>query len=370
MKMVCEKGSCTGCRACIDLCPKGAISIVDQMKSYDVMIDTEKCVGCDACVRVCPSVNEVAMAAPLRWRQGWAENPLYRGRGASGGLASAISGAFIRNGGCVAGCRLEDGKFGFEIARKETELLQFTGSKYVKSNPEGIYNRVYLELLNGTKVLFIGLPCQVAAMRKFLSDKQAKNLYTIDLICHGTPSPRLLERFLSQYQLELGNMNDIKFRENNGYRVHGDFTDIVPNGTKDAYTIAFINGLIQTDNCYNCRYATRNRCADLTLGDSWGSKLPAKERDKGISLAISCSEKGEELLEMADLYLTNVDVDRAVLYNKQLVKPHECPKGRDQFFIGINEGRPFNDLVFQRYPKQYLKQKMKALLIRRRLIHR
>lgn len=42
---------CIGCKACIDKCKFGAISI----NEYGVAeVDEEKCIGCGACAKVCP----------------------------------------------------------------------------------------------------------------------------------------------------------------------------------------------------------------------------------------------------------------------------------------------------------------------------
>lgn len=368
MKTVCEKDKCTGCMACIDSCKKSAISIIDDKSSYNAVIDTEKCVDCGACERVCQNVNTVVLNAPIQWTQGWAKDLSVRAKSSSGGFAAAISDAFIGNGGCVASCTLKDGRFCFEIAYEKNELSQFVGSKYVKSNPEGIYRRIRQELRDEKKVLFIGLPCQVAAVKKYIGESLTKNLYTIDLICHGTPSPKLLEQFLAQYKLDLHNIENIQFRAKSNFQVNQNFKNITVHGTKDAYTIGFLNGLIYTENCYDCMYATQNRCSDLTLGDSWGSELSKTEQEKGISLAICSSEKGRELLAMADLHLADVDVNNAISNNKQLANPYERPEGRTEFFEGINKGKSFNFMMLRRYPKQYLKQKVKALLIALKLI--
>lgn len=45
MITVCEKGKCTGCMECIDICPKGAIQVVDSMIEYNAIIDLEKCIN-------------------------------------------------------------------------------------------------------------------------------------------------------------------------------------------------------------------------------------------------------------------------------------------------------------------------------------
>ena len=59
-------------------------------------------------------------------------------------------------------CSFNKGNFGFEIVTHPADLKNIKGSKYVKSNPVAVYESVKKILKDGKKVLFIGLPCQVA----------------------------------------------------------------------------------------------------------------------------------------------------------------------------------------------------------------
>ena len=53
MTTVCEKGKCTGCMECIDVCPKKAIKVIDSWMEYNAVIDSEKCIQCNACHSAC-----------------------------------------------------------------------------------------------------------------------------------------------------------------------------------------------------------------------------------------------------------------------------------------------------------------------------
>ena len=123
----------------------------------------------------------------------------------SGGLATAISEAFVASNGLVCSCAQEGGEFRFHLTSDADYLRRDQGSKYVKSNPLGAYREVREALQGGQRVLFIGLPCQVAAMRNFVGSRLADSLYTIDLICHGSPSPKVLSRFLEETGNNLSN---------------------------------------------------------------------------------------------------------------------------------------------------------------------
>ena len=106
-------------------------------------------------------------------------------------------------------------------------------------------------------MLFIGLPCQVAAVRNYMGERIGKQLYTVDLICHGTPSPKVLEKFLSQYQQSLEKIEDIKFRIKGKFQIYEGYKGIITTGVCDRYMIAFLNALTYTENCYECQYAKK-----------------------------------------------------------------------------------------------------------------
>lgn len=258
----------------------------------------------------------------------------------------------------------EKGEFIFRIADRKEELDAFKGSKYVKSNPRGMYKEIKRRLQNGEKVLFIGLPCQVSAIKSYIGENQEENLYTIDLICHGSPSPQLLKIFLEQYGLFLEDIKDIQFRKKDIYSIHKEYQSITSQGRQDSYTIGFLNGLFYTDNCYKCNYARKERVGDITIGDSWGSELSEIERKKGISLILCQTEKGRKLLEKSDLHLEAVDIKKAVLANGQLQCPSVIHKKRAKFFSLIDKGIHFNMAVQICCPKQCIKQKIKGMLIR------
>ena len=368
MKTVCKEEQCAGCMACVDICPKGAISIKDNLQCYNAVINEELCVNCDACQKVCQSNHPASTVAPISWQQGWTLQDEVRAKSSSGGAAAELSRAFVASGGIVCSCVFRNGIFGFEFAETVDQLQKFVGSKYVKSNPVGIYKQISDKLKQEKKVLFIGLPCQVSALKNFVLSKYQKNLYTVDLICHGTPSPEILERFLNQYHYSLKNLKDIRFRMKAKFQVFGDYKGIVTPGVSDRYTIAFLNGLTYTENCYSCQYAKRERVSDLTIGDSWGNELSEEEQSKGISLLLCQTDKGTELLNNAQLHLEPVDVDKAVKNNHQLYAPSNMPEGRYEFFRLLNGGKKFDSLVKKNFPKQCFRQDSKKFLIKAKII--
>lgn len=365
---VCEKNICTGCMACMDICSKSAIKIVDTLDSYNAVIDESRCIKCNACHNVCPNNSNNDFMDPIIWKQGYSSDEKVRYRGSSGGLASEISGAFIKTKGVVCSCAFENGEFIFKFADSINSIAEFGGSKYVKSNPKGVYKEVMVRLRRGEKVLFIALPCQVAAMKNYIPKAMQHKLYTIDLICHGAPSPKLLEAFLEQYGYSLNNTDDIQFRMKRKSQIFYNNNGIITDGVSDRYLIAFLNGLSYTDNCYKCRYARKERVSDLTLGDSWGSELPQQIQKKGLSLILIQSKKGKELLDLCNVQLYDVDLNKAIQSNHQLQMPSKMPDSRSKFFEKIKQHKSFNSSVFYALPKQCIRQNIKEVLIKLKVL--
>ena len=358
MKTVCELNMCNGCMACVEKCHRNAITIKDDLKYYNALIDTKKCVDCGLCTKVCPRENDNDMSKPKWWYQGWADSEI-REHASSGGVASAIIRAFIKHGGYVASCLFDSGKFVFEVTNEMAVARKFAGSKYVKSNPETIYGKIQSLLKENQKVLFIGLPCQVAAVNQFIKDKT--NLVTADLICHGTPSPYLLKKCLQEYGHDINTLTDINFRIKSLYELNRDGKPIAAFHTMDNYLIAFLHSYDYTENCYSCKFATLDRVSDITLGDSWGTELSGEVKN-GVSLILCQSEKGKELIESAGLNLLDVDINNAISHNEQLNKPSKCSKSRDQFFENYNRYNNFGKALVKTAPGIVAKEKVKSIV--------
>ncbi len=365
---VCDLDKCAGCMLCLDVCKKQAINVVDNLISYNAVIDEDKCVNCNACHNKCPQNHAPEKVQPKVWYQGWNRDADARENAPSGGIGMALTKQFIKDGGYVASCLFKNGEFCFDVTNDINEAMKFGGSKYVKSNPVGIYSKVLDLLKAGEKVLFIGLPCQVAAIKNYTGERYAENLYLVDLICHGTPSPKILDSFLNQYSKALKSINDIRFRIKTKMQLVVDGKGIVCKGVSDKYTIAFLNGVIYTNNCYSCQFASGDRVSDITIGDSWGNQLDGEENRKGISLMVVQTERGEELLNQADIELRSVDVEIARNNNEQLVRPMTKPESAYGFYDGL-EKKGFNRVIFSSYTKDCIKQDIKHFLIKLGLAH-
>ena len=358
---VCDENKCSGCYACYNVCPKKCILVEDNGDTTKANIDENKCIHCNLCKKVCPAYNECTFIYPKNCYEGWIKDDEKRKYSSSGGIASAIMTKFIQNGGFVAACAFIDGEFKFKLTNDIKDIKWFRGSKYVKSKPYDIYNEIKNCLIHN-KVLFIGLPCQVSGLFLYLNKKNIDNLFTIDLICHGTPTQALFQSFYYENSdKNIKSHNKISFRKKHNFQVYCDDKPIEYEGVQDAYTIAFLEGLTYSENCYSCKYARIERISDITLGDSWS--YLGNDAAKGVSLVLVQTDKGEKLLNDEDIYLHKCDINSAINSNHQLNHPSIMPKQRKYFFENY-KSIGFVKTVKKSLPKKYFKQKLKKLMIK------
>lgn len=368
MRTVCRENQCTGCMACLEVCSMGAIKINDQLKYFNAVIDSDKCIDCGACHSVCQNNKQIDDIEPIAWYQGWSRSEIHRKVSSSGGFAAELTKYFIETGGIVCSCVFKQGAFVFDFVDSIKEAEKFVGSKYVKSNPMGVYTRIRRFLTSGQKVLFIGLPCQVAAVKLFIGERFRDKLYLVDLICHGTPSSKVLSLYLNEHGYSLERIKDIQFRQKGIFNIRKDGISLGQKGIYDRYTLAFLNALSYTENCYDCKYARFERASDLTIGDSWGSELSSDEIKRGISLALCQTKKGEELLKNSNLHLEEVNIEKAIEHNHQLKVASMKPTKYDYFFNLLNQGTKFDVAVRKALPRTWFNQQVKLALIKLKVL--
>lgn len=216
-----DKSKCSGCEACKNICPQNAISMeIDEYGFIYPKINHDKCVKCGLCKRVCAYQKENTENEYIQVYAAMTHKEDILMKSASGGVFGTIAEEFLNDEGIVYGCSMEiendviTPKHIRITDKNDLEKLQ--GSKYVKSKINDVYTNVEEDLKNNKKVLFSGTPCQVDALKSYLKLKNAKldNLYTIDLICHGTPSTKMFQDYVKKYEKALnGKIINIKFRD-------------------------------------------------------------------------------------------------------------------------------------------------------------
>ncbi len=300
---------CTGCGACVSVCPRGAIGLVER-NGYFLFpeIDSAKCNHCGLCLRTCPSAkprpapsrvtNEVAYGC-------YVKDESARARSSSGGFFQALAKYILRQGGYVCGAAFNKGwHLEHVIISEEQELPPLLGSKYLQSNPKRVYAQIRDLLKKGRMVLFVGTPCQVAAC-KAVAGENDKLLLTCDLLCHGVPPERLFREHLDCItDGRLSSITDVRFRDKSdeGWNLSHFVVQHeggVYNSRKiaDVYYKAFAESMTIRRSCGDCRYARFPRQGDFTMGDLWvvaEAKLGLKD-NKGISAVIVNNKKAADV---------------------------------------------------------------------------
>ena len=95
----------------------------------------------------------------------------------------------------------------------------------------------------------------------------------------------------------------------------------------------FLSSLSLRDSCYNCKYRSLYRPSDITIADFWGiEKLTKKYNHAGVSMVLTHSDKGEELLNQvkSQCEIVEYPLDRVVYRMNE--KPVSRPKQYASFW--------------------------------------
>jgi coenzyme F420-reducing hydrogenase beta subunit len=309
----------------MNICPKDAISIDTAPDGKTIpIINYDKCVNCGLCKKSCPVNNTVPGIYPNKcFVAQWKSES--RGASASGGVATAISQYALENGIHIFGSIFEDG---LNLVIRELtsmeEVYGAAGSKYLQSCTGNIFRCVKAYLQNDEKVIFIGTPCQIAGLIRFL-DRRYENLVTIDIICHGTPPAKYFKEYV--HQIKKRNASLATFRGEKDYFLclyEGQRLIYKKWHKRDYYFQAYDEGMINRDNCYDCKYANSKRISDITIGDFWGlRRTTLKTRFLGkVSVVLINSRYGDAFWnKISDLFLFEErDIEEAVKGNPHLKK--------------------------------------------------
>ena len=210
--------SCTGCAACANRCPHNAIHMLRTEDGfYRPEIDSSQCIGCGACVKACPALqNRKSGDAPATTTcyTGWITNDEKRKASSSGGAFTALAEQILSKGGCIYGVALQhDLEAAHTCVEEASALAGIRGSKYIPSRVGLTFREAEKQLKKGRLVLFSGTPCEIAGLKSYLR-KEYANLFTCDFSCHGTPSLKLFEKYVSFINREAGDsVKHILFRD-------------------------------------------------------------------------------------------------------------------------------------------------------------
>ena len=346
--LLAEGSHCIGCLSCYNKCNISAISLFEDTDGFLYpKIDKNLCKHCMSCQTVCPQDSLRKKKKCLSAYYATAKDNQILNTSSSGGVFHYLAISILEKGGWVYGAKFNesyDTLYHIGVNNIK-ELAQLQTSKYLQSNINSIFIDVENKVKQGIPVLFSGTPCQIGALHKYLG-KQYENLFLLDFICHGVPSPMLWKKYVN----ELSNgrkVVDVNFRDKRrGWRNFGlkikweDGEEYYKTLDEDPYFKVFLNDLSLRPSCYECQYKGNYRESDLTIADYWGISSVQNEKDNpmGVSLIIAWSEKGKYLFEnIADKHMIfgKTSVNDALRYNESAYICPEYKVERDIFFSRI-----------------------------------
>ena len=371
-----DKSKCCGCNACVQSCPKQCITMEEDEEGFLYPIVNQSfCIECKQCEQVCPVTNTHDSRRPLQVFAAKNRNEEQRLRSSSGGIFILLAEHIIEQGGVVFGARF-DKNWEVEHVYAETlkELEPLMRSKYVQSRISNTYKEAKQFLKQGKQVMFVGTPCQIAGLKKYLQ-KEYENLLTVDFICHGVPSPKVWRKYLEEIKLNQNKnkdngkntvltsllksqsvITDINFREKQlggyswkkfGFVINGklpfmgnlDSVLLSTNVDNNIYMKAFLQNYILRPSCYSCFAKNGKSKSDITVSDFWGLDLclPDFDDDKGVCAVFLHTKKGINIFESMDIdgiECTFFDGIRASSY----INSADKPVFRNRFWCKFKNG--------------------------------
>lgn len=351
MKDICDVAACTGCMACVNGCAHNAIQVITDHEGFDRPVINERlCVNCGLCRKICPINCPPQYGNPQRVYSGWSADEKVRLNSSSGGAFTEIARPVLENGGVVFGCAL-NGTLQAEhtyVESIEDLRLSLRGSKYVQSKIGVSYRKAKDFLRQGRKVLFSGTPCQIAGLRNYLK-KDYDNLITVDLICHGVPSPMMFDEYKKYISATEGMvLTDVKFRCKKSSWIFYNMTvtghvekssaekTYIGDYYEDPYIRGFLRDYFLRPSCHQCHFTSTMRCSDFTIADWWGYK-PTDSADKGfeqkgVSLVLCNTDKAVSLSKQMKMKWRERTLEEAKRTNISLSKPFPMPDIRREFW--------------------------------------
>lgn len=380
-KIIYEERLCTGCGACFQICPQGAVSMSANEEGFLYpYIDEALCNNCGLCKRTCP-VNkaaeegaEVAKAIDDVYAC-YSRDEAVRAKSSSGGMFTQLALSVLQENGVVFGAGFDSNyNVRHAFVQNAQELDGLRRSKYVQSDTGSTFCEVKSFLREGRRVLYCGTPCQIAGLKAFLN-RDDPMLLTCDLACHGVPSPKVWSMYLDYIRDRYQNkIRDVSFRDkstgwsDSSMRI--DFDDgrrYMDRVKKETFFIGFGKSVFNRKSCFDCKFRIDQTKADITLADFWGIDRHQEEEysdNKGVSLIITHTAAGVEALLRIEgsVFIRKHSLDEAVIYNPRLVNSVKEPAGRSSFFHDLGEGYSFDRLRKKYMDNESIRYKAKCLV--------
>ena len=323
--MIKQSHQCTGCGACLNICPFHAISMVKKNGYEYPIIDHSACIQCNKCSKVCMLETKIeTFKSREKYEFRMVSDDILNS--SSGGFCYILSKSIIeKEGGIVYSAIFNKEKRAVEHVRIDSsdDIKKTRGSKYVKSNHYQVFSSIKSDLELGRTVLFIGLPCENYGLISYLG-KKYDNLYTVSLLCGGAVSNVYFAKYINELELRLKNqISAINFR-NKKYGSSILCTSVTFEDKKEKilsnsldYFIPLEGSRFVRPSCHQCNFALDNILGDFVVGDCFGGA----ERKKGVSVvATDLEQRVVTLLEKLNIVLVknnNLIVSSRAINNRK-----------------------------------------------------
>jgi len=323
-----NKKNCTGCGACVNVCPRQVITMEEDHDGFVYPnVKVVDCIDCHLCEKSCPMLKDKSMiskehAGYPQFYAGQLKNREDLLEVSSGGAFWAFSQTIIEIGGVVYGAIQEDVDHIYHLRADNLDgIRKIRRSKYFQSDTDFTFQQAKEDLKKGCTVLFSGTGCQIAGLQAYLK-KEYDNLITCDVVCHGVPSRRVWKTYRREKEeLEGKQISDLVFRDKTAGWSHNQYKITYQDGsiekeasTKQLFHAGYLKGLFYRPSCGTCRFSSLPRVADITLADYWRYQGTYREagNDLGVSLITVNSAKGMELLQDSAKYLNFEETERSL----------------------------------------------------------
>lgn len=350
-----EKKQCTGCGACLNICPVNAIHMEKNGQGFLYpAIDPDVCIDCKRCEKICPKLQAYQGNADLPECYAARAKDAVRQVSSSGGMFTVLAEYVLKKGGVVCGASMEpDFRVRHICIERKEDLSKLRQSKYVQSDTGLVYREIGRYLEAKRRVLFSGCPCQVAAARNYFGEND-RILY-VDLLCHGVPSVQMLQDYMRE-NFDLDQVSSLQFRsKQNGWRAdqlrvfYKDHTSQMIPWAESAYEEGFQRNISLRDGCEDCEFCGMRRQGDLTVGDFWRVEEydPGLNDGRGTSVVLVNNERGRKILNrikgsLYDIQKTPIEAARFNRFSEK----YEAHPLKERFKL-LYPGHSFSDAVMQ-----------------------
>lgn len=305
--------TCTGCSACANICPVGAIEMKeDERGFFKPYINLSRCINCGLCDKTCPILNDLKQESfePQLFAM-WADDET-RLKSSSGGAFTVLAEEILERGGVVFGAVWgENFTVIHKVAENKEQLEPLKKSKYVQSFIGSSFKQVESYLLQKRPVLFVGTGCQIGGLKSYIKSKNIddSNLFVVDLYCYNVPPQKTFKRYLKDNWGDGVENFEFRIKDKKTYTSHF-FTVKLKN--QEPFSIfrmsywfkAYFSLMYECSACEKCKYQSEIRFGDVSIGDFWkiedhdkswndplGTSMIQANTEKGLSLINAIKQK-------------------------------------------------------------------------------